>query len=119
MTPDPITTAADFTRLLEAEMRMHLGDAHLTLSRYATLVRAHGLTVADLAPQLNVSEQMVSKTVRELKLLDYVIPVPSVDRRRRVLHVTPAGRAALALASALRLPPPLLSAMQVYVAQQS
>lgn len=117
MTPDPITTAADFARLLEAQVRQQLGGARLTLTHYVTLVRANGLTVTDLAPQVGVTQQMVSKTVHDLKLLGYVKTVPSMrDRRRQLLQVTPGGREALAQASALHFPPALLAAMQQYVA---
>ena len=113
---DPITTAADFSRLLEADVSRRLGDANLTLTRYATLTRADEATVAELAQQVGVTQQMVSKTVRDLRLLGYVDQAAGKDRRQRLLQITKRGRAALALASALDLPPALLAAMETYVA---
>lgn len=117
---DAITTAADFTRLLEADVQRHLGDANLTLARYATLTRADDTTVVELAHQVGVTAQMVSRTVRDLRLLGYLHQARSQpagpDRRQRRLQVTEAGRVALTRAAALDLPPTLLAAMETYVA---
>ena len=66
---DHITTAADFTRLLEVEVQTRLGDERLTLGRYATLARADQTTVVELAQRAGVTAQVVSKTVRDLLLL--------------------------------------------------
>ena len=115
--PDPIATATDFIRLLEAQVDHHLGEVQLTLSRYATLSRAEGALAVDIARELGVSEQMVSKTVKELKLLRYVAGIPSTDRRRKLLQVTFRGQTALDQACSLNLPPDLLAAMATYVAK--
>lgn len=113
--PDPITTAADFVRLLQLDVQVCLGAANLTLPRYATLTRADGASASALARQVGVTKQMVAKSVRELRLLNYVTSIPADDRRRQLLKVTDRGRAALDQARALELPVDLVHAMQTYI----
>lgn len=113
---DPIATAADFVRVLQAEVQRHLAAAQLTLPRYAVLHRAAGASAADVAALMGVSPQMVSKTVGQLVLLDYVTSVPADDRRRQLLQLTAMGARALTLARAIDLPPALVTAMTSYVA---
>lgn len=114
--PDPIIIAADFVSQLELDVRLRFAATRLTLTRYAVLARADGASASDLARAVGVTKQMVSKTVRELWLLGYLMKVPSVDRRRHLLKVTDHGREALDQARQLNLPAGLVAAMQSYIA---
>lgn len=113
--PDPIATAADFVRLLDLEVRQHLGETNLTLPRYAALSRADGATAAALARHRGVTQQMVSKTISELVLLSYVKRIPADDRRQQLLRVTTLGQHALDQAQALALPAALVAEMAAFV----
>jgi DNA-binding MarR family transcriptional regulator len=59
-------------------------------------------TASEMATVLGVSQQAVSKTVRELLELGYLAEVPAVDRRRRPVALAESGRRAVEVARAAR-----------------
>ncbi len=80
---------ADADRDLVVE---RMGQAHL---RALYLIGRHpGLTVSDLLSLLGVTKQSLSRVLAELIARQYVSQIPgTADRRRRHLHLTPAGDA--------------------------
>ncbi|MFO1188355.1 MAG: MarR family transcriptional regulator [Alphaproteobacteria bacterium] len=72
--------------------REGMGHAHL---RALYLIGRHpGLTVSDLLSLLDVTKQSLSRVLADLIARQHVTQVTGItDRRRRHLHLTPAGQA--------------------------
>ncbi|MGI8458319.1 MAG: MarR family winged helix-turn-helix transcriptional regulator [Propionibacteriaceae bacterium] len=95
----------------------HAGDQHaqtiLGKAGYTGFRPSHGPiirllldgphTVGELAPRLQVTQQAVSKTVRELATHGYVEQLAdTADRRRRPVALTARGHEAISLADKVR-----------------
>ena len=116
MSDDLVSLATRFVHMLELEVQLRLDGTHLTLPRYAVLVRADGRSASELARADGISQQAMAKTVRVLcDDLRYLERVLAPDRRSQLLRITDAGQAVLAQAQRLVLPAPLVSATRAYV----
>jgi DNA-binding MarR family transcriptional regulator len=97
---DRIAVGRALWRELVIGFAQQLGDLGLRFTQLAALYAVAGtatLTIADLAEQLGRSPSATSRIVSSLVRMGYLErSVEVVDRRQRVLALTPAGQALLA-----------------------
>lgn len=101
---DIATPPEDLIELLFFAYRDFVGDADERLQDYA-FGRAHhrvlhfvgrrpGMTVAELLDILRITKQSLARVLRDVIEAGFVEARPGVaDRRQRLLHLTPKGRA--------------------------
>ena len=79
-----------------AQFRDHVGEAGLTLQQWRVIRALAGGTALDtttLARRCVILAPSLSRIIRHLGDRGLVAPVPSKDRRQRVLKLTPEGEA--------------------------